>query len=225
MADEIEYVILNKKECFVYNVPPATSANGYKAADWTNSIWKGRIQLCAKGDILIIKLLDASSGAIFAACPIAPNVPIDKVVERTVDSSRYFVLTMTDKSGRRAFLGMGFDDRNDAFDFNASIQDYRRQRESASEVIQPIISTAPAPDLSLKEGQRISVQIKALQRPPGSNTVSSGIDFLPPPPTAKSRQVNTDSGDLLDIGATSDQPVVSRQSQPPAAAPVNSLLD
>ena len=101
MADDIEYVLLNKKECFVYSVPPAASADGYKAAEWTNSIWKGRIQVCAKGDIMIIKLLDSSSGAIFAACPIPPSVPIEKVVERTLDSSRYFVLTMSDKTGRK----------------------------------------------------------------------------------------------------------------------------
>ena len=229
MADEIEYVILNKKECFVYNVSPATSANGYKAAEWTNSIWKGRVQLCAKGDILIIKLLDSSSGAIFAACPIPSNVPIDKVVERTVDSSRYFVLTMTDKSGRKAYLGMGFDDRNDAFDLNASIQDFRRQREATTEVIQPLVQSVPAPDLSLREGQKISVQIKALQRPPSSNSASTPIDFLPPPPSAKSRHVTApDSGDLLDIGATSDQPaqVPVPSSQPTSSTtPVNSLLD
>lgn len=130
MADDIEYVLLNKKESFVYNVPPATSASGYKAADWANCIWKGRLQVCAKGEILIIKLLDSSSGAIFAACPVPPNTPIDKVIERTVDSSRYFVLTMSDKTGRKAHLGMGFDDRNDAFDFNATIQDFRRQKEA-----------------------------------------------------------------------------------------------
>lgn len=228
MADEIEYVILNKKECYVYNVPPATSANGYKAAEWTNSIWKGRVQLCAKGDILIIKLLDASSGSIFAACPIPPNVPIEKVVERTVDSSRYFVLTMTDKSGRKAFLGMGFDDRNDAFDFNASIQDFHRQREATAEVIQPIVQSVPAPDLSLREGQKISVQIKALQRPPSSNTSTTSIDFLPPPPSAKSRHVEPDSGNLLDMGASTDQPAAvpaPRPAQQQASPPMNSLLD
>ena len=231
MADEIEYVILNKKECFVYNVPPATSANGYKAAEWTNSIWKGRVQLCAKGDILIIKLLDSSTGAIFAACPIAPNVAIDKVVERTVDSSRYFVLTMTDKSGRKAYLGMGFDDRNDAFDFNASIQDFRRQREATTEIIQPVVSSIPAADLSLREGQKISVQLKPLQRPPNSASgVSQQIDFLPSPPSAKSRHIVPDGDDLLNLGGESSAPVPSAPVNHPqpttsTSVPMNSLLD
>lgn len=32
---------------------------------------------------------------------------------------RYFVLRLSDGSGHHAYLGVGFEDRNDAFDFNA----------------------------------------------------------------------------------------------------------
>lgn len=200
MSEDIEYVLLNKKECFVYNVPPATSASGYKAAEWSNCIWKGRLQVCAKGDILIIKLLDATSGAIFAACPVPPDSAIDKIVERTVDSSRYFVLTMSDKTGRKAYLGMGFDDRNDAFDLNATLQDFRRQKEVSTEVIKPVVSVQSRPDLSLKEGQKISVQLKALRAPPPS---APGTTFLPPPPDGKSRQESADlSASLATSNAT-----------------------
>lgn len=201
MSEEIEYVLLNKKECFVYNVPPATTASGYKAADWATCIWKGRLQVCAKGEILIVKLLDATSGAIFAACPVPPNVSIDKIIERTVDSSRYFVLTMSDvKSGRKVYLGMGFDDRNDAFDFNATLQDFRRQQKEVTEVIIPTTSNRNI-DLSLKEGQTISVQIKALKPPVRS--AETGFGTLPAPPSSKSRHFADDksadpSTSLLD---------------------------
>ena len=225
MTDEIEYVLLNKKECFVYSVPPATSADGHKAADWTNSIWKGRVQICAKGDIMIIKLLDSSTGAIFAACPIPPGVAVEKVVERTIDSSRYFVLTMSDKSGRKAHLGMGFDDRNDAFDFNATLQDFRRQNETPGEIIKPVISVAPAPDLSLREGQKISVQLKAL-KPPNTRVVSDPfLSSLPPPPSSRSRHVQ----DMLDMGdgaqTSVSVPAAPAPSAPPATTPMGSLLD
>jgi hypothetical protein len=182
---------LNKKECYAYNVPPATSASGYKAADWGNCIWKGKLQVCAKGEILVIKLLD-SSGKIFAACPLPPGVAIDKVVERTVDSSRYFVLTMSDKSGRKAHLGMGFDDRNDAFDFNATIQDYRRQNDAPKDTIKPFASAAaaPVPDRSLKQGDRIEVQLKGLVPPPSNQ---SGPVVLPPPPVAARSRGSVDT--------------------------------
>jgi hypothetical protein len=227
MSDEIEYVILNKKECFAYNVPPATSATGYKAADWSNCIWKGRLQVCAKGDILVIKLADPNSGAIFAACPIPPTIPVDKIVERTVDSSRYFVLTLSDKSGRKAFLGMGFDDRNDAFDFNATLQDFKRQKEAPQEVIKPLIKVQAPPDLSLKEGQKITVNLKPIKAPPAGQP-TTGLTFLPTPP-AKSRQSTEekDVTDLLDLGESSSsssnpQPQSISPSQPSTGS---SLLD
>jgi hypothetical protein len=219
MSEDIEYVLLNKKECFVYNVPPATSASGYKAADWSNCIWKGRLQVCAKGDILIIKLLDASSGAIFAACPIPPQSPIDKIVERTVDSSRYFVLTMTDKTGRKAFLGMGFDDRNDAFDFNATLQDFRRQKDTPQEIIKPVIQIQPAIDLSLKDGQKISVNLKPLRPPTMSG--NDGPATLPPPPASRSRASDSQGASNL-IGVGNNSP--PKQVQPSTFV-TGSLLD
>ncbi len=220
MSEDIEYVLLNKKEVMVYNVPPATSASGYRASEWSNCIWKGKLQVCAKGDILIIKLLDASSGAIFAACPIAPNQDVEKVLERTVDSSRYFVLTMTDKSGRKAHLGMGFDDRNDAFDFNAAVQDFRRQSTPVAQIDPVVKKVDPAPtNLSLKEGQKLSIQLKVVRPPPVVDR--SSFVPLPPPPASKARQAtpHSDSPDLLGVGVSA--PSVQR------AEPIHprSLLD
>ena len=231
MSEEIEYVLLNKKECFVYNVPPATSANGYKAADWAACIWKGKLQVCAKGDILIVKMMDPNTGGIFAACPVPPTSPIDKVIERTTDSSRYFVLTMSDKTGRKAHLGMGFEDRNDAFDFNATMQDFRRQSEAPREVIKPVVQVAS--NLALKEGQKISVSLKALKTPPASAGGVIAPSVLPPPPASRSRQAvsQPDSAvtDLLDLGFSSTASAVptpaaaSKPTPPPVVT--KSLLD
>lgn len=59
----------------------------------------------------------------FAQCPVtSPNS-----VEPVTDSSRYFVLRLEDeKNGRHAFVGMGFTERPDAFDFNATLHDHAR---------------------------------------------------------------------------------------------------
>lgn len=62
------------------------------------------------------------SGREFAQCPI-PRGEKDQAVEPVTDSSRYFVIRlMTPGDARqKAFVGLGFDDRSDAFDFQVAL--------------------------------------------------------------------------------------------------------
>ena len=44
------YVSLSIPEVFVYKIPPATSAAGHKAADWSKEhVWAGRLQVASRG--------------------------------------------------------------------------------------------------------------------------------------------------------------------------------
>jgi hypothetical protein len=52
---------------------------------------------------------------VFANAPYDPARPS---VEAVLDSSRYFVIRVED-AGRKAFIGMGFAERTDSFDFSA----------------------------------------------------------------------------------------------------------
>eukprot|EP00429_Kryptoperidinium_foliaceum_P062711 CAMPEP_0176081156 /NCGR_PEP_ID=MMETSP0120_2-20121206/40596_1 /TAXON_ID=160619 /ORGANISM="Kryptoperidinium foliaceum, Strain CCMP 1326" /LENGTH=374 /DNA_ID=CAMNT_0017414925 /DNA_START=97 /DNA_END=1221 /DNA_ORIENTATION=+ len=196
--EELEYTLLNKREVLVYQIPPASSSSGHKADDWKKCIWRGRCQVAGKGSNLAIKLLDASSGNLFAQCMI-PNGEHDKYVERVVDSSRYFVLKITN-GARHAFIGLGFEDRNDAFDFNCTLSDFkstwvdRGGQVPEGEAPPP---AEPAKDLSLKEGQKITINIGGLgtrsrRREEQAEQGGDGGSFLgllaPPPPGGASRK-------------------------------------
>jgi len=102
----------------------------------------------------VVLLVDRTSGDIFAVCPIK-----DGAVDRCVDSSRYFVLRIENANGRHMFIGMAFNERNDAFDFNTSLEDSRREREAAKEPLEKLPGL-PTKDYSIKAGQKIRVNIK-----------------------------------------------------------------
>ena len=66
-------------------------------------------------------LESSCSGELFAMCPV-PLGQREAAVEPASDSSRYFVLRLVDgQTKRHAFIGMGFADRSDAFDFNVAL--------------------------------------------------------------------------------------------------------
>lgn len=72
----------------------------FRAADWNlqEPQWTGRMRLVSKGEELVMKLEDKTSGQLFAKCPIDkyPGVALESVT----DSSRYFVLKIQDDNGR-----------------------------------------------------------------------------------------------------------------------------
>lgn len=92
-------------------------------------------------------------------------------VEQVLDSSRFFAIRVVD-GPRKATLGIGFEDRSDAFDFGVSLQEVRRHNRM-DEVAKGGANgksgagsgtAAPSPfgkdkDWSLKEGETISVTI------------------------------------------------------------------
>lgn len=104
----------------VFKIPARSTAGGHRAADWTEGIWEGRLQVIQKGKECNVILIDRNTGAEFARAPIE-----DGAVERCADSSRYFVLRCVNQlTKQRAFLGLAFSERNDAFEFNVALQDF-----------------------------------------------------------------------------------------------------
>ena len=111
MSDEIERTLTVLRECHVYTLPPRPHG-GFRCQDWpkTSHIFSGRVRVVTRGTACTVKLEDVDTGTLFAQCPLDNENP-RLSVEPVSDSSRYFVIRVADGSGRYAYLGMGFLER------------------------------------------------------------------------------------------------------------------
>ncbi|KAL7393847.1 hypothetical protein ABVT39_016867 [Epinephelus coioides] len=214
---EYESVLCVKPDVNVYRIPPRASNRAIRAADWKLDApdWTGRMRVTARGKVAYVKLEDKISGELFAQAPVEEYPGI--TVETVSDSSRYFVLRIQDDNGRSAFIGIGFGDRGDAFDFNVALQDHfkwvKQEIELKKQAQAP--DNTPKLDLGFKEGQTITLNIGQSKKKDRSRPQSSGgFGLLPPPPGGKlapppsSRSTNhntqppaggSDTGCLLDL--------------------------
>ncbi len=183
------------------------------------------------------------SGELFAECPL-PDKPelFLSSVEPVTDSSRYFVLKVVDpKSKRHAFLGLGFRERTQSSDFNAAIDEHRqylrRKKEADQHKKQFEDSEEANKDYSLKEGEKITIQIK--KSPSAGGTAASskfksrlsvgggtaplaGGLLAPPPPAAAAKKpaAATSEAPATDDWADFESNVESAEPAPVVAAEV-----
>lgn len=202
--DSFEHTLLVVREVSVYKIPPRSTSGGYKCGDWlqTDKIWSGRLRVVSCKLRCEIRLEDPTSGDLFAACSVAPGHR-ESAVEPALDSSRYFVLRIEDGNGKHAFIGLGFAERNEAFDFNVALSDHEKyvKREIEEEANgggnpggeESQIGIHPAVNHRLKEGETIRITVK--HKPAsgtgmlsaaglsGGNPVNPKPLGLAPPPT------------------------------------------
>ncbi|KAI1116932.1 DUF1681-domain-containing protein [Nemania sp. NC0429] len=205
-SDAIQRVLFIVGTIHVYSIPPMTPGKGHVAAAWTaeenkRQIFTARLRVLetaiteASGEEKVkadIVLEDPRSGQLFAAAPYTAAA----VVEPTSDSSRFFALRVQDGAGRKATLGIGFEDRSDAFDFGVSLQEAQKTlswAQGGPPGKKPAVErtdSAEKRDLSLKEGETITVSLPSRfgrRRPQAKDEASSTspVSFsLPPPPSA-----------------------------------------
>lgn len=175
--ESFEHTLLVVREVSVFKIPPRPTSGGYKCGEWLQSdkIWSGRLRVVSCKDRCEIRLEDPNSSDLFAACFIGPGQR-ENAVESVLDSSRYFVLKIEDGTGKHAFIGLGFSERNEAFDFNVALSDHDKyvKREVEKEVGESSsdnhIDIHPAVNQRLKEGETIRINVK--------NKPSSGTGML-----------------------------------------------
>ena len=152
-ADD-EYVQLTIPEAFIYKCPPRASASGYRAAEMTEQVAIVRVVVATKGHDVLLRLFRADTDKLFAMCPLRRGGPPG--LEPVTDSSRYFCLRLENEKGNHAFVGLGFNRREDAFDLKSSIADAQKQAEAE-------LAGAGA---GICAGGRVSTRIARLARAP-----------------------------------------------------------
>lgn len=167
-AEIIERVRTTIPNAHVFKLPPRQSASiGWRGADWKEKVWQGTVKVVERLDQTAVLLVDKTKGSIFAVCPVKEGA-----VDRCVDSSRYFVLRIENANGRHMFIGVAFNERNDAFDFNTALEDSKREREMEQQPVKAF-DTGPTKDYSIKKGEKIRVSIpKTSQQSPGESALS-----------------------------------------------------
>lgn len=212
----IERVRTSLKNAHVFKLPPRQTVSvGWRGADWREKVWQGTVKVVERGDTTAILLVDKEKGTIFAVCPVKEGA-----VERCIDSSRYFVLRIENASGRHMFIGVAFNERNDAFDFNAALEDSKREKEM--EQMPAPTCNAPTKDYSLQAGEKIRVAIprksptdldgdgfgtadtkrREEKRSGGTKGSSGGGGFLKPPPRDTAARTLEQSGVVVDGGGS-----------------------
>ncbi|KAG9445693.1 hypothetical protein H6P81_011821 [Aristolochia fimbriata] len=198
--DSFEHTLLVVREVSVYKIPPRSTSGGYKCGEWLQSdkIWSGRLRVVSCKDRCEIRLEDPNSGELFAACFVQPGQR-ENSVETVLDSSRYFVLKIEDGRGKHAFIGLGFTERNEAFDFNVALSDHEKyvkrenERETGEVTEDSHIDIHPAVNHRLKDGETIRINVKPKQSSrtgmlsaaglsgSGSNSGKLNVALAPPP--------------------------------------------
>ncbi|GFP79148.1 adaptin ear-binding coat-associated protein 2 [Phtheirospermum japonicum] len=149
----------------ILQIPPRKSAASYRADEWNVNkwSWEGTLKVISRGVECIIRLEDKKTGELYARAFLRDGEP--HPVETVIDSSRYFVLRVEENIGgrlRHAFIGIGFRERTEAYDFQAALHDhmkYLNKKKTAEEMEQQYQQTSSV-DYSLKDGETLVLQLK-----------------------------------------------------------------
>ncbi|KAI3787834.1 hypothetical protein L2E82_00292 [Cichorium intybus] len=197
--ESFEHTLLVVREVSVFKIPPRSTSGGYKCGEWLQSdkIWSGRLRVVSCKDRCEIRLEDPNSGDLFAACFVYPGQR-ENAVESVLDSSRYFVLKIEDGTGKHAFIGLGFTERNEAFDFNVALSDHDKhvkrenEKEDGEASDASHIDIHPAVNHRLKEGETIRISVKNKPASGAGMLTAAGTGkikplSLAPPPASTTR--------------------------------------
>ena len=207
----IERLRLKIPNAHIFKLPPKPSAGGWRGAEWHDKLWQGTLKVVERNDQTAVLLVDAhNESSIFAVCPITHQLDEGHStnggngVDRCIDSSRYFVLRIQNaQNGRRMYIGLAFNERNDAFDFNTALEDSRREKMAEKKAAALGRNNTNTPfgsssvDYKMKEGEKIKVSIGNNNNTTIGSGNSGGGAAAARRRSGKARSSNTGSGGFL----------------------------
>jgi len=177
---DYEYVLLQKKGIKVYNIPPMSSNQGHFLDSWKNKITEVNLKIMGKGHKCTVYLHNYD-GSLFASALIPERY--DQAVVKCADSSRGYALRLQDPSGKTAWIGVVFSERNDSFDFHACLEDFEKNRDMELNPQKYAAENKPTQNFALKKGEKISFNVgggdSGFNKP---KPTSNANDFKLPPP-------------------------------------------
>lgn len=130
--ETVEYVRCKIRDCHILKVPSVKSVPGWSATELTEEIWQGTVKVVDRGTFSGVVFLDRATDEPVAVCPLEDEV------ERCTDSSRYFILKVKNAAdGKVSRVGLAFNERTQAFDFNVALATSRKELEDLSKSMQP----------------------------------------------------------------------------------------
>ncbi|XP_045404569.1 adaptin ear-binding coat-associated protein 2 isoform X4 [Lemur catta] len=175
--------------------------------------------LCVKPEVHVYRIPPRATNRGYRAAEWQLDQPSWSGRLRITAKGQVAYIKLEDRtSGRRAFIGIGFGDRGDAFDFNVALQDHfkwvKQQCEFAKQAQNP--DQGPKLDLGFKEGQTIKLNIANMKKKEGAAGTSrarpastGGLSLLPPPPGGKTSTLIPPPGEQLSLGGSLTQPAVA----------------
>jgi hypothetical protein len=199
----LKQTLMSHGECFVYKVPPLSSASGYRANDWNLA---SPLETCGfqverrNNDLYLLFTLENHT-KLFALSKIeGEGSSINNInVETVMDTSRYFVCKILQSNpndaskkdnNRTALLGFGFRERDIAIDLLGNLQQFKQSIDRELEAKDLASKTKAIPTLA--DGEKLHIRIPgSMGRSPkiksskgSSGGTSTPILLKKPPPGA-----------------------------------------
>lgn len=181
MADQqpdFEQTVATLNNAYAYKIPPTLNIDNFTCETWPKEwmVFTGTMRVITTQRECYIILLNPD-GTEATRFPVQYRGAIP-VLNQASDSSRFFVLVISDPSGaRQAFVGIGFKDRETAFDFKVALTDFGKWLDRLNNP-QPVQQVTA--DFALKDGEKIKISLgkKKTQAAEPPKPVTS---FGPPP--------------------------------------------